>query len=289
MIAALALRQATAQLDAAGISNARHEAEWLLADALGVERLELYTGADREMSASIADRFLGAIDRRAAGEPLQYVLGWEEFYGLRLEVGPAALIPRPETELLVDAAVAQLSTVSLTDGPPRFLDVGTGTGAIAIAVACEAASSKGVAIDCSAPALALAQCNRARYMLESRLTLLGGDLCGPLSARNRFHVVMANLPYVCSGAITSLEPGVRDWEPRLALDGGGDGLVLMARLLADAGPLMAPVGRLMLEIGAGQSHEVARLAARHGWIVKKIVADLSGIERVVVLSRKAAP
>jgi release factor glutamine methyltransferase len=277
-----AVRLGTARLAGAGVAESRLEAELLLADQLGWRRLDLYRDPGYRLAPPQRERFAAAVERRAAGEPLQYVRGWEEFCGLMIEVGPGVLVPRPETELLVEQAVAHLRGVAQ---PSRFVDLGTGSGCVAIAMASAVETATGVAIDYSDAALTVARRNRARHGLAERIALLQGDLCEPLAARHdgQCDLIVANLPYVPTAEIASLAPHVRDWEPRLALDGGPDGLAVIERLLASAGPFLSADGRLMLEIGAGQSERVAGRARRHGWRVQSVVPDLAGIDRVIIL------
>lgn len=279
-----ALRRGASLLAAAAVADARLDAELLLADQLGRRRLDLYCHPDDELTPSMMARFAEAIRRRAAGEPLQYVRGWVEFDDLRIDVAPGVLIPRPETELLVRQAAAHLSAAATSR--PRFVDVGTGSGCVAIALARAVGAAAGLAVDCSAQALAVARRNLARHGLGARVQLLRGDLCEAVARRadQSIDLIVANLPYVPTAAIGALEAHVRDWEPRIALDGGPDGLALIERLLRAAGSLLSPRGRLMLEIGAAQSPRVAAMARAYGWAVQSIVADIAGIDRVMVLS-----
>jgi len=275
-----AVAQGAAQLAGAGVAQSRLEAELLLADQLGWRRIDLYRDPGCILALPVREGFAAAVRRRAAGEPVQYVRGWEEFCGLTIEVGPGVLVPRPETELLVERAVACLSVAA-----PRFVDVGTGSGCIAISLARAVGTATGVAVDCSGEALTVARRNVARHGLAARIELLRGDLCAPLAARRdeRFDLMAANLPYVPTEAIGSLAPQIRDWEPRLALDGGPEGLALIERLLQSAGPFLSARGQLMLEIGAGQAERVIALARGHGWLVQAVAPDLAGIARVVIL------
>ncbi|MEW6325894.1 MAG: HemK/PrmC family methyltransferase, partial [Nitrospirota bacterium] len=280
-----ALRRAAALLASAGVEEPRLEAELLLLACAstdkpltqasdegghrmaqlacastdkpltrasdGGSRLDLYRDPDYALAPSIISRFDETVRRRAAGEPLQYVRGWEEFAGFRLDVGPGVLVPRPETEWLAERAVTHLRAVAGTrSGPPWFLELGTGSGGVAIALAGAVERAIGVAIDCSADALAVARRNVARHGLAGRIQLMRGDLCAALKHTDRFDLIVANLPYVPTSDIAGLQAQVRDWEPRLALDGGPDGLRLIGRLLRTAGPLLSAGGRLMLEIGA---------------------------------------
>lgn len=283
MTVGAAVRRGATQLAAAGVAEPRLEAELLLAGQLGGCRLDLYRELDRLLTPLTISRFDDAVRRRARGEPLQYVRGWEEFYGLIIDVDPGVLIPRPETELLVEQAVAHLRACGGSLGrPSRFVDLGAGSGCVAIALARAVEAAAGLAIDCSEAAVAVARRNLTRYRLTDRILLVRGDLCEPLG--QPIDLVVANLPYVPGATIATLATEVRDWEPRVALDGGPDGLALIKRLLQTAGSLLPPWGRLILEIGVGQSAQVAALANSQGWAVQSIVPDLAGIDRVMVLS-----
>ncbi len=276
-----ALKRAAALLAEAGAADARLEAELLLADLLSRRRLDLYCHPDDGLAPPMVARFSEAIRRRSGGEPLHYVRGWVEFDDLTIDVAPGVLIPRPETELLARHAAAHLLTVKA----PRFIDVGTGSGCVAIALARAVEAAVGLAIDSSAQALAVARRNVVNHGLGARVRLMRGDLCEAVGMKASVDLIAANLPYVPTAAIAGLEPHVRDWEPRAALDGGLDGLTLIERLLQTAGPVLSSRGRLMLEIGAGQSPRVAAMARAYGWTMRAVVPDLAGIDRVVELSR----
>jgi release factor glutamine methyltransferase len=280
------LESAASRLAAAGIATARADAEWLLAGLLGRGRAGLLVVLDEGLPAPLAARFETAVARRARREPLQQVLGWEEFRGLRLAVTPDVLVPRPETELLVDWALALLPP-----GPaavrPLVMDVGTGSGCIACAIAHERPDAAVVAVDRSAAALAVARANVARHGLAGRVRLVAGDLLGAVG-RGRIDLIVANLPYLPGPSIAGLEPEVSRHEPRLALDGGPDGLDALRRLVPASAAVLRPGGGLALETsGPAQAAAVAGLAAAAGFVEVAVRADLAGVGRFVA-GRRAA-
>jgi release factor glutamine methyltransferase len=272
------LRDGMAILQASGPAAARREAEWLLAGLLGVGRFDIYLEPARELSTDEARRYLALLRRRAAGEPLQHLLGFEEFHGLRLAVSPAVLIPRPETEGLVEWAIEMLG--ERADGV--VADVGTGSGAIACALAARVPGLRVLALDCSPAALAVAADNVRAHGLADRVHLAVGDLLVPLSERDvRVDLVVANLPYLPSALIRSLPDEVAAWEPRLALDGGPDGMALLRRLVRGVAGVLGPGGSLLLEIGEEQAGPVASLMAAEGFAGIRSRRDLNGVERYI--------
>jgi len=249
----------TRELAAAGCVSARAEADWLLEEAADEAALR------------------GMVARRVAGEPLQYVIGWAPFGPLRLAVGPGVFVPRPETETLADLAAARLRRAA----PVRqvAVDVCTGSGAIACFLAHAVPGARVLATELDPGALVWARVNAERYGVE----LLAGDLDGPLPAElaGRVDVLCANVPYVPSGAIATLPTDVRDHEPRLALDGGPDGLDVLRRLVARAGHWLAPGGGLYCEIGEDQAAAAADLLAGAGLAEVAVHPDLVGRDRIV--------
>ncbi|MBI3622357.1 MAG: peptide chain release factor N(5)-glutamine methyltransferase [Nitrospirae bacterium] len=276
------------RLAAAGVAEPRLDAELLLADQLSEERLALYREPGRLLPPAARRRFNALLRRRALGEPLQYLRGRVEFFGLECDIRRGALIPRPDTELLVELAIDRLRAAQRgVDHPVRFADVGTGSGCIAMGIASAVETAVGAALDCSARALVVARRNFDRHGLADRMMVRRGDLCEPLRRESwRADLIAANLPYIPTGVIETLESQIRDHEPRLALDGGADGLDLIRRLVQTAADSLLPGGWLLLEVGIGQADRVAALARHAGWRVEAIERDLSGIDRVVVLSRK---
>ena len=272
------LREGIARLESAGSLTARQDAEWLLASTLGTDRFAVYLDPAREVTGEQAGRYEALTARRAAREPLQYLLGFEEFHGLRLTVTPAVLIPRPETEGLVSWAVDVLR-----DRPrARVADIGTGSGAIACALATAVPDAEVIAVECSPSALEVARDNARRLGLSGRITWLAGDLLEPLaSARGALDLVVANAPYIPSALIRSLQPEVSAFEPRLALDGGPDGMAVLRRLIVGAPALLTPGGWLLMEIGDDQAGPVASLLAAEGFQGIRARHDLRGVERYI--------
>ncbi len=259
----------------AGIPDPAREARWLLARAWGLDETRLRLEPDAEVPAVVLERYRDWLRRRADGVPAHHLTGRCEFWGRELLVSPAVLIPRPETELVVAAAL-ELGPA----GPARVLDVGTGSGCLAVTLALERPAWEVIAVDVSAAALAVARRNAVR--LEAAVRLVRGDLGAALAGG--FGLIVANLPYIPSSAVSRLPVEVRH-DPVLALDGGGDGLRLLTRLAADLPRLLASTGRAVLELGEEQAGPVAELAARNGLDVVGRVRDLGGCERVLVLER----
>ena len=256
------------------IGSARLEAELLLAATLDLDRVGLYVNFERPLDASELASFREQVQRRAQREPVQYILGETEFWSLTLHVGPAVLIPRADTEVLVEEALTRL------EGPARVLDVGTGSGAIAVALAHEKTETTVTALDCSEAALEIARANAERNGVADRLTCVTGDLADlPLGP---FEMVVSNPPYIPSADCEELMPEVRDHEPRLALDGGADGLTAYRQLAAQAGKILVPGGWLLVEVGIDQAADVGALFEAAGLTDIKYRDDYSGIPRVVM-------
>jgi release factor glutamine methyltransferase len=240
------LPEAIARLRAAGVATARPDAELLLARALETTRLALHLEPTRGLSAAARLRFEALLARRLGHEPIQYVLGVEEFAGIRLGVGPGVFIPRPETELLVDRAVARSPEAA------RIADLCTGSGAVASAVAARRPAARVWAVELSPEAAAWARTNVEALGLADRIRILEGDLFAPLAAEGlegRLDLLVANPPYIARPAFSALPAEVRDWEPSLALDGGIDGLAVIDRILDQAPAFVRPGGAVLLEIG----------------------------------------
>jgi len=277
-----AIAEAAAVLRQAGVREARREAGSLLSHALARDRTFLLTHSGDALSSDDLARFRAFVNRRATGEPLQYISGRQEFYGLDFEVTPAVLIPRPETELLVETTLEHLST----NGAPLVCDVGTGSGCIAVALLNERANVRAVAVDISPAALDVAARNAERHGVRARLALLMADGLTALDPRvTRFTVIVSNPPYIAADEIDELQREVRDHEPRIALTPGGDGLAMIRRLLADAPRFLDAGGHLIFEIGFDQHERVAALVDASVWKLLGIRQDLQGIPRTVVLRR----
>lgn len=256
------------------IDSPRLTAEILLAHVLKLTRVRLYIELDRPLDPGELKSFRELIARRAEGEPAQYLVGAKDFYGRTFQVDPRVLIPRPETELLVEAVLQKVPK----DAPSLLLDVCTGSGCIALTLAAERPLARVYAIDLSPDALEVARANAQRLQLEERVTFLQGDLLAPLPAELRFEVIVSNPPYVGSGEIPGLSREVRR-EPRLALDGGADGLELIRRLAPDALPHLAPGGLLALEIGESQGAAVQRVLEAAGYRDARVEKDWERRER----------
>lgn len=278
MTVGLLLRAATAWLRGHHLDEPRMTAELLLARALGVNRAGLYARLGEEVSPQARSAFEAMLARRANGEPVAYILGEREFYGLSLIVRPSVLIPRPETELLVDQVLERARRPP--GGVDRIADVGTGSGAVAIALAVHLPSARVVAIDLSPNAVAVARENVERHGVADRVELRVGDLLdgveGPLD------VVAGNLPYVPTTTVDSLDRSVREWEPRLALDGGPSGLTPHERLLAQVPGRLRPGGMVILEVADDRGHMALELFRRvlPGAEVD-LVTDVFGRDRAV--------
>jgi release factor glutamine methyltransferase len=268
------LRLSTAHLERHGSPTARLDAELLLGHALGLGRVELYTGFERPLGEDELAECRELIARRAKREPVAYILGRWGFRGLDLDVDRRVLVPRPETELLVDRCLALLDGVA----GPAVLDVGTGSGAIALALASELPEARVAGCDVSGDALDVARANGERLGVE--VEWVASDMLAGVEGR-RFHLVVSNPPYVAAGEIEALEPEVRDWEPRGATVAGETGLETIERLVAQAPAALEPGGALVLEVGAGQAAAVAELLEGAGLAGVGRDPDHAGIERIV--------
>lgn len=283
------LAAARAYLRECGSESPGLDAEVLLAHCLGAGRLDLYRAPDRIPDSGQASGYLDLIARRGRGEPVAYLTGHKEFMGLDLAVGPPVLIPRPETELLVEQAL-ELLGLSLAERPGGRLavDVGAGSGAIAVSLAVFMPRVRVLATDISGEALAVARRNAARHGVARQVSFFQGDLLTPLTIpalQGQVDLVAANLPYIPAGDLEALPRDVRAYEPRLALNGGPDGLSLYRRLVPDAGRLLRPGGFLLMEIGPGQGRACLGLVPAPVW-ESVLLPDLAGRERLVV-ARKA--
>lgn len=274
------LDRAIALLDRAGVDSARLDAELLLARAAGVARTRVISG-DLAVDDAVRREYAALLDRRAAHEPLAYILGRKEFYSLEFEVTPAVLIPRPETETVVAAALALLAGRSTA----RVLDLGTGSGAIALTLAANAPLASMVASDVSTQALAVARRNAVRLGLAPRVEFRRADCVTVLdggAALGRFDLIVSNPPYIVDAEIAALQPEIARWEPRAALDGGPDGLVFHRRIAALLDDALAPDGRVIVEIGDGQAAAVSEIFAAAGFPVTTQCRDWAGGVRVLI-------
>jgi release factor glutamine methyltransferase len=275
------LRWMTARFEDRKMASPRLDAELLVAHGLGLSRVEVYLKFDQVLDAGELAALRDLVKRRQAGEPVAYLTGKKEFWKLALAVDRRVLVPRPETETLLDEAFARLPA----GRPARVADVGTGSGALALAFAAARPDAALFASDVSEDALAVARANAER--LGQAVTFAQGHLAEPLRAYAPFDLVLANLPYIPTADIAARSPEVR-CEPRLALDGGPDGLVLVRALAAEAPALLVPGGSLLLEIGAGQAAEVVACCRAAGLVDPTAHRDLAGVERVVAARRNEA-
>jgi release factor glutamine methyltransferase len=273
------LRDWTVQfLQEKGCEFPRLDAEVLLAHILGCKRIDLYVRNEELATPDARSRYKELIRKRIEGCPVAYLVGRKEFFSLELEVGPAVLIPRPDTETVVTACLE----LAKPSPAPAVVDVGTGSGAIAIAIAKNHAGAALTAIDFSPEALAVAQRNAVKHGLTGRVRFLQGDLLAPLAAEERFDFMLSNPPYIAREDWEKLPIGVRQYEPRLALDGGPGGYQVITRLLERAGDHLHPGGYLILEIGAPQEQTVRTLVqALPAFTLEPTIHDHGRLPRVV--------
>jgi len=282
------LKESEARLKAAGIDQPGLEAAWIVEHVLNLSPLMQRVQAERGMTVTQCEQVGRLIARRAAREPLQYLLGTQEFCGRDFQVTPSVLIPRPESALLVDEAVRRCAHIHA----PTVVDVGTGSGCLAVSVALALPRARLSAIDVSADALVVARANIAQYGLEARVACFHGDLLAPIAEQGlalEVHVMLSNPPYIADEDVAGLQPEVRDFEPRLALAGGCDGMDVHRRLLEQAPAYLKPGGVLLMEVGIGQAAAVCRQAEEQGQFhVSRVLQDQGGIDRVVCFEKKPA-
>ncbi len=274
-----ALHRGRDQIAALGSEEAELEAEILLRHALGIDRVRLYQRLSDQIGTAERSTYEGFVKRRLAHEPVPYITGHKEFFGLDFEVSPAALIPRPETETLVEAV---LSFARERDGPVLIADVGVGAGTIAVALAVNLPDARVVATDISVEALRLARRNAERHGAIGRIVFVLGDLLLPV--RGRFDIIAANPPYLTTGMWEREVPEIKDFEPRAALAGGADGLDAIRSLMPQAAERLGPDGALFCEIGEWQRAAVGEFAtsAFPGCRVE-VLPDLAGRDRVLAI------
>jgi release factor glutamine methyltransferase len=280
-----ALTIATQQLAASEHlrANAHRDAELLLLHALQIPRTTLLAYPSRDLS--LADQILyeSHITRRLKNEPIQYITGQQEFYGLAFKVTPAVLIPRPETEHLVEAVLAEMKARQPHNQPLRIVDIGTGSGAIAIALAVHLPQAHIIALDLSPEALKVAQANAETHAVANRITFLQSDLLAAVANQSPYDAIVSNPPYIPETDSSTLHPEVRDHEPHTALFSGPDGLDIYRRLIPQAHALLKPNGLIALEIGHGQHETLATLLS--DWHQVHFVDDLQQIPRVALATK----
>ena len=277
-----ALRQAREKLQASVVEDPGFESEYLLRHTLGYTREGLLIALDSDISSSDHLRFASIIDRRAAGEPSAYITGHKEFYGLDFKVDSRALVPRPETELLVDLALEFAARHTSRGEDLNTTEVGVGCGAISIALAVHLPGARVVATDISPAALKLANENVSRHRVDDRVTLLEGDLLQPVSGP--IDILVSNPPYIPSAQLDALPREIRDHEPRIALDGGPDGMAAIEQLIIQARDKLSPGGAMFVEIGWDLG-KLALACSLELWPESEvsISPDLAGLDRVLTL------
>jgi release factor glutamine methyltransferase len=278
-----ALLEASQVLRKAGVPESRREAGALLAYVIDKDRTFLISHAEDQLTPTEFESFRDAIERRAEGEPLQYITGCQDFYGREFRVSPETLIPRPETELLVESA---LELMGDSKSESRICDVGTGSGCIAITLLCERAKALAVAVDVSPSALAIAKQNAIDRGVGSRINFAISDCFDSLPQDAvPFDLIVSNPPYVAANVVDGLQREVKNHEPMIALTPGPDGLSIIRRLIAEAPRFLREDGFLLLEIGFDQGESVQRLVDARQWQLVDIRPDLQGIPRIVILRK----
>ena len=280
----LKVDEASRRLAVAGVESSQLDAQLLMAEAAGVTRDAVITGSI-DLSPSILQKFDALIARREKREPVAYIVGHKEFHSLDFEVTPAVLIPRPETEFVVSAALECIAGKANA----RVLDIGTGSGAIAIAIAVNAPSAQVTTVDISADAIAVASRNVRRHRVEDRVTIRRGDCFHMLdggAALGTFDAIVSNPPYLDDTEIASLEPEVHRFEPRVALSAGAAGFDIIRRIAAAAPAHLARDGELILEVGMRQALAVVKLFEEAGMTVAAVINDFAGYPRVVRARKK---
>jgi release factor glutamine methyltransferase len=294
-----AIQKSTEFLAKKGVESPRLQTELLLAHLLKMPRMKLYLNFERALTPAETDALRELVKRRGQREPLQHIVGSTSFCGFEIAVNRHALVPRTETELLAETGwqflnrdgrhVGDPNVGTTTRRPsqidvPTALDFGTGTGCIAIALAAKCPNAKITALDVSADALALAKQNALQNQVAERIEFLPGDGFTALETKTQFDLLISNPPYIASAEIKTLDPEVKDFDPRGALDGGADGLDFYRRIAMEAKPFLKPDGKIMLEFGDGQADEIKKIFENEKWIVEAVKEDYSQRERILVAS-----
>jgi release factor glutamine methyltransferase len=266
-------------LEHAGVPESRREAGSLLSFVIGRDRTFLISHSEDELDNQQVEEFRVTIERRAAGEPLQYITGVQDFFGREFRVTPDVLIPRPETELLIEAAL------EVSKAPQFICDVGTGSGCIAITLLCELHDARAVAVDKSPAALEIAKLNAQRLSVAERAEFVVSDCFDSLDARE-FDLIVSNPPYISAGHLAGLQREVRDHEPLVALSPGPDGLSIIRRLVSEVPQFLKTNGHLIMEIGFDQGEAVQQLIEANVWELLEVRPDLQCIPRIVVLRKR---
>lgn len=266
-----------------GVESPRLQTELLLAHVLKLPRMKLYLNFERALSATELDAVRELVKRRGQREPLQHIIGSTSFCGWEVAVNRHVLVPRPETELLAELGWQFLST--LNPQPSTALDFGSGSGCVAIALAAKCPNARVTALDTSADALAVAKQNAIGLNLAGQILFMHGDGFAALPADARFDLIISNPPYVPTAEIASLQPEVRDYDPRAALDGGPDGLDFYRLFASNAAVFLKPGGKMMLEFGDGQAEAVRQLFEAQLWIVEEVLQDYNHRPRILIARR----
>ncbi len=277
------IQRSTDFLAKKGVESPRLQIELLLAHVLQLPRLKLYLNFERALTEAELETLRALVKRRGEREPLQHILGSTSFCGLEIEVNRHVLIPRPETELLAERAAGLLNGGEA----PAVLDFGTGSGCLAIALAVKCPMARIHALDVSEEALNVARANAARHGASERIQFLQGDGLAALPGDARYDLIVSNPPYIPTAEIATLEPEVRDHDPRAALDGGTDGLEFYRRLAGGAPERLQPGGRMVWEIGDGQETALRELLAGQMWIVEAVERDYTGRPRILTAARQS--
>ena len=278
-----AIQKSTDFLGKKNVESPRLQTELLLAHLLKMPRMKLYLNFDRALSATETDALRELVKRRGQREPLQHITGSTSFCGHEIAVNRHVLVPRPETELLAELGRDFLVSAKLA--APTVLDFCTGSGCIAIALAAQSPEARITATDISRDALALAQENARQNGMAERIRFLEGDGFGAIPEGTQFDLIVSNPPYIPSAEIEGLDPEVRDFDPRLALDGGSDGLDFYHRLAREAATFLKPDGKMMVEFGDDQAEAIKKLLTDEKWIVEAIKEDYSHRARILVARR----
>ena len=277
-----AIREGAEALRDAGVPEARREAGSLLEFVLGKDRTFLISHSDDSIERDALESFRTSVERRASGEPFQYIVGVQDFFGRQFRVTPAVLIPRPETELLVEAAIELVG-----GSDPYICDVGAGSGCIAITLLCEISAARAVALDASADALEVAKFNALNLSVSDRIVFTLSDCFESLDAsEQQFDLIVSNPPYISGSVLDGLQREVRDHEPHMALSPGADGLAFIRRLLLEAPAFLKSGGHMIMEIGFDQGDKIPDLVDKSVWKLIEIRPDLQNIPRIVVLQKK---
>jgi len=269
-----------------GVESPRLQVELLLAHLLKMPRMKLYLNFERKLTEAELTPLRALVVRRGQREPLQHLTGSTSFCGLEMAVNRHVLIPRPETELLAELGWQFLNQLPASDSQrPTAVDFGAGSGCLAITLAAKCPAAHVTALDISPDALAVARQNAANNQVAGRIQFLQGDGFAALNGTNRFDLIVSNPPYIASAEIATLDPEVRDHDPRIALDGGGDGLGFYRRLAAEAAAFLKPGGKLMMEFGEGQADALQKIFTAQNWVVEAVRDDYSHRARILIVRR----